>query len=329
MGVRRILKLPNQGQAEFYEDQANGTSKVVLKAPATLGADATFELPAVDGAAGQVLKTDGAGVLSFAAASATPAAHAASHQDGGSDEVATATPTANSIPKAGASSRLDTGWLGSGAADATKYLRGDQAWATTADLTGRPQEYFRQVGTSPLHRWYAAGVVGNAVLGGSSPIDGSINATPFASLRGGTLDRIRIYVSSAGGASSMVRLAIYQAASETNLYPDALVLDVGELSAASTGWKTFTISQALTPNCLYWFAMLATSGGGTVPEFLGFSSGSFYQVLGWPETAASGDESRLHFSKVQAYGAAPDPFPSNATPVAASLGLAIMGRYLS
>ena len=41
----------------------------------------------------------------------TPTAHAASHQNGGSDEVATATPAANAIPKAGAGGDLDGGWM--------------------------------------------------------------------------------------------------------------------------------------------------------------------------------------------------------------------------
>jgi hypothetical protein len=41
----------------------------------------------------------------------TPTSHAASHQNGGSDEVATATPTANAIPKAGSGGTLGSGWI--------------------------------------------------------------------------------------------------------------------------------------------------------------------------------------------------------------------------
>lgn len=37
--------------------------------------------------------------------------HAADHQHGGADEVATATPAANAIPKAGAGGTLAAGWL--------------------------------------------------------------------------------------------------------------------------------------------------------------------------------------------------------------------------
>ncbi len=41
----------------------------------------------------------------------TPTAHATSHKDAGTDEVATATPAANAIPKAGAAGTLASGWL--------------------------------------------------------------------------------------------------------------------------------------------------------------------------------------------------------------------------
>jgi len=41
----------------------------------------------------------------------TPSAHAASHQNGGSDEIATATPGASAIPKADATGKLAVGWI--------------------------------------------------------------------------------------------------------------------------------------------------------------------------------------------------------------------------
>jgi hypothetical protein len=42
---------------------------------------------------------------------AAPTAHSASHKHGGSDEVATATPTANAIPKANGTGVLASGWI--------------------------------------------------------------------------------------------------------------------------------------------------------------------------------------------------------------------------
>jgi hypothetical protein len=41
----------------------------------------------------------------------TPSAHASTHQNGGADEIATAAPAANAIPKAGAGGTLAAGWI--------------------------------------------------------------------------------------------------------------------------------------------------------------------------------------------------------------------------
>lgn len=59
-----------------------------------------------------------------------PTAHAASHQNGGSDEVATATPGANAIPKAGAGGTLAAGWIPT----LNQSTTGNAATATT--ITG-------------------------------------------------------------------------------------------------------------------------------------------------------------------------------------------------
>ena len=65
MAANRVLKLTNRGQADFYEDESNGTHKIALRALASVAADVTFSLPGADGSAGQILQTDGAGNLSF------------------------------------------------------------------------------------------------------------------------------------------------------------------------------------------------------------------------------------------------------------------------
>ena len=59
------LILDNQKEVRFRETTANGTNYVALKAPASVSADLTFTLPATDGTNGQVLSTNGSGVLSF------------------------------------------------------------------------------------------------------------------------------------------------------------------------------------------------------------------------------------------------------------------------
>jgi hypothetical protein len=59
------------GSINFYEDTDNGTDRVTLQAPAALGTGVTFTLPALDGNNGDVLVTDGNGVLSLQAPAAS------------------------------------------------------------------------------------------------------------------------------------------------------------------------------------------------------------------------------------------------------------------
>ena len=58
--------------SEINLTHSNG-NKVKLTTPDTLAGDRTFKLPGADGSAGQFLKTDGSGTLSFATALTTPA----------------------------------------------------------------------------------------------------------------------------------------------------------------------------------------------------------------------------------------------------------------
>lgn len=53
------------GEARFYELSANGQHYIALKAPDELSASFTLVWPVDDGTAGQVLQTDGSGVLSW------------------------------------------------------------------------------------------------------------------------------------------------------------------------------------------------------------------------------------------------------------------------
>jgi hypothetical protein len=54
------------GQIRLYEVTTNGTNYIGFQAPDSLASNLLFELPATDGTAGQVLSTDGAGILSWA-----------------------------------------------------------------------------------------------------------------------------------------------------------------------------------------------------------------------------------------------------------------------
>jgi len=53
------------GAARFYEDTDNGTNYTGLQAASSIASNVTFTLPSADGTSGQVLQTNGSGVLSF------------------------------------------------------------------------------------------------------------------------------------------------------------------------------------------------------------------------------------------------------------------------
>ena len=65
------LIIDNQKQIRFRETTANGINYVALQAPASLSADTTFTLPSADGTNGQVIQTNGSGVLSFTSGGVT------------------------------------------------------------------------------------------------------------------------------------------------------------------------------------------------------------------------------------------------------------------
>jgi hypothetical protein len=87
-----------------------------------------------DGAAGTAsLRT-----LGTAAGKAAAGTHATQHQHGGADEVATATPGANAIPKADGSNKLAAGWLSEvlAFADLTGFGAGNEGEVVYRDNTG-------------------------------------------------------------------------------------------------------------------------------------------------------------------------------------------------
>jgi hypothetical protein len=61
--------LDNEKELRFREGTANGTNYVGFKAPTSLTVDKTYTLPSADGTSGQVLQTNGSGVLSFSSPS--------------------------------------------------------------------------------------------------------------------------------------------------------------------------------------------------------------------------------------------------------------------
>ena len=147
--------------------------------------------------------------------------------------------------------------------------------------------------------WYPAGMLGFAdALLGSSPLgnepfdipDFSFGngwiLLPFLSVKGGTMDRMGVYVSAVGSGltDERWRLAIWDSISDTDLYPNALLTDAGHITLNANGLVAAEISVTLTGNKLYWFGFCSrvTGGGQAIsPKLRGFGqSGQCWSPLG-------------------------------------------------
>ena len=81
-------------------------------------------------------------------------------------------------------------------------------------------------------------------------------AVPFLVGRALTVDRIAIFLVTAGAAGKKARLGIYK--DGTNMYPGTLVLDAGtvDVDGAGSTLLAITISQALTKG-LHWLVLVS------------------------------------------------------------------------
>lgn len=122
-------------------------------------------------------------------------------------------------------------------------------------------------------------------------------ATPFPVVRPMTLDALQIYITT-GDAGKVMRLGFY--APGTNLAPDALVVDGGEVSVNAAGLKTAVIDESLTALGIYWLAFVSD---GTPSVYMALH---YISPLGG--TNASSATHKGHWYVAHAYGALPDPF---------------------
>jgi len=127
-----------------------------------------------------------------------------------------------------------------------------------------------------------------------------LKAIPFPVPRPITLDRIAIYVTTAGGAGAEMRLGIYN--NGVNLYPAGLLLDAGVIDATTTGIKAIIINQALAKG-MYWLACVCNDATVKIPM-------TYYHTspLGYSDPRYSAGNYNVSYT----YGALPNPFPGGA-----------------
>ncbi|POB14830.1 hypothetical protein [Halobacteriovorax sp. DA5] len=219
------------GEFRFYELTANGSNYVGFKSPDALAASLIWTMPAADGSSGQVLSTDGSGVLSWVTPSSgsvtTVTASAPLSSSGG------ATPDI-SISQANGSTN---GYLSS--ADWTtfnnkqnaittgttaQYLRGDLSLSTLAtDVRGTTLTGFVS----------GAGVVSSAdtVLSAINKLDGNIAGKEPTLTKGNLTEATSSVLTITSGTSAVIgtgtTIEVKQANTTTN----------GYLSSAD--WNTF------------------------------------------------------------------------------------------
>jgi hypothetical protein len=126
----------------------------------------------------------------------------------------------------------------------------------------------------------------------------TLYGVPFEVPKNLTYATINIAVTTLAAASS-IRLGIY---SDTNGAPDALVVDAGTVSSATTGGKSITINQALTAGW-YWLALV--SNGTPTVRAINVGSSS-YTMLGF--TSATDTTTHGAWSVAFTYASLPNPF---------------------
>ena len=129
----------------------------------------------------------------------------------------------------------------------------------TGGSGGTIDENIRKIGTTQYESWYTPICSTTALTTGALTAN-RFYAFPFIVPKTMTLDRIAINVTTAGTGNA--RLGIYTSSVSLGLYPDQKVIDAGEVSIASTGIKSITISQQLTAE-MYWL-VLVSNGTPTI-----------------------------------------------------------------
>jgi hypothetical protein len=212
-----------------------------------------------------------------------------------------------------ASAAVPTVRLGTGTANSTTFLRGDQTWAVPAGGGGasKDDQYYRQVGTTPLERWYVGGQGNATALTTGAPTINVLRALPFVSTRGGILDRIGVAVTTFI-ASGVGRCGIYAATSDVNLYPNSLVVDAGQILTATNGMKAATVNVALAANTLYWLVYVAGTAAATIRCL---SLAGCQPIFGLDN--ALGTAPGVGISVNFTYGALPATFPASGAVISA------------
>jgi hypothetical protein len=167
-----------------------------------------------------------------------------------------------------------------------------------------------QRGTTDLEAWYPCGArTGADLVGGSFSTD-LLYVVPFFPIRGATIDRIGVSVSTTGDLDA--RAGLYAPKSQTNIYPGSLLAEGGPWTTGSTGMASTTISAAVGSNFILWAAVVVGTGStGTfhcIPT--GNNPSAVFPAVGWPSTG--GATGGNYLSTAHTFAALPATYPASA-----------------
>ena len=228
----------------FREASDNGNNKVTLKAPDTLAADYTLTLPANDGDDGQILTTNGSGVLSFSA----PASSSFTISDN------QGTPNTDSFSTGGTLTFAGTAGIKTTISDNSVGIVVDVNGTTAVETLADSDEFLVYDASATANRKVTAENLGDYIYAGLSGditvTEGGVVSIAANSVALGT-DTSGNYVATAAGTANQI--AITGSGSETAAVTVALTDDVtlvGDLTVggndikANGGTTSITLSGA-------------------------------------------------------------------------------------
>jgi hypothetical protein len=142
----------------------------------------------------------------------------------------------------------------------------------------------------------------------TAPTQDTLYAMPFYAPEGTAYDEIAV-VCASGGASSNVRLGIYE---DDNGKPGALLLDAGQVATTTGGTKSIAITQTLSG----WYWLACAQQGGTPPSLTHSNFLMAADLIG--VTAPFSAAFAGAYSQTGVSGALPSPWGSTLTAVARS-----------
>lgn len=192
--------------------------------------------------------------------------------------------------------------------DTIYFDSADSQWKTkqlsTTDISGlstyltdrRGGNYYRK-----SQRWYVPSDNTNT-LTATNHSTPSVFLVPLPVHKTMVIDQIAVEVTSAGAAGSNLRFGIYNG-DATTVVPTTLVVDSGDISAATIGVKTFTPGTAITLSPGLYFTAFSTSSS-TAHGIRSLTTTNFAQVIGL--TSAGGTSLGTYINGTRAaYGALP------------------------